>query len=53
VHIQHMMSHLHVDNEEYWREIVCAQVMEAAPADIPPDFCADMDTFRRGEIQIS
>jgi AraC-like DNA-binding protein len=48
-----MMSHLHVDNEEYWREIVCAQVMEAAPADIPPDFCVDMDTFRRGEIQIS
>jgi hypothetical protein len=48
-----MTTHLYADNIECWREVRCIDVIEAAPANISREYCAEGDTRRGDEIRIS
>jgi len=48
-----MVEHLHVDNLEYWHEVVCAHILEAQCASLSPSFNLDIAVCRPSEIQFS
>jgi len=48
-----MVEHLHVDNLEFWLEVVCAHFLEGQYAVVGPSFGLDIAVCRPSEIQFA